>query len=131
MQALSAAIESTGQAKAEAQSRAESSLIEGQAAVDQAKLRAQAAKIEADGELERLTAAREAELAFIKEQVRGTTGLDARLLSSVHYVPDQLENPALKYDFSPMGLGGKVSSAEQASGRVIRKSRRFQTDPES
>jgi len=68
LQALSAAIESTGQAKAEAQSRAESSLIEGQAAVDQAKLRAQAAKIEADGELERLTAAREAELAFIKEQ---------------------------------------------------------------
>jgi len=68
LQALSAAIESTGQAKAEAQSRAESSLIEGQAAVDQAKLRAQAAKIEADAELERLTAAREAELAFIKEQ---------------------------------------------------------------
>jgi len=68
LQALSAAIESTGQAKAEAQSRAESSLIEGQAAVDQAKLRAQAAKIEADAELERLTAARDAELAFIKEQ---------------------------------------------------------------
>ena len=44
-------------------------MIEGQAAVDQAKLRAQAAKIEADAELERLTAAREAELAFIKEQV--------------------------------------------------------------
>ena len=69
LQALSAAIESTGQAKAEAQSRAESSLIEGQAAVDQARLRAQAAKIEADADLERLTAARDAELAFIKEQV--------------------------------------------------------------
>merc|ERR1712168_728659 len=41
---------------------------EGQAAVDQAKLRAQAAKIEADAELERLTAARDAELLFIKEQ---------------------------------------------------------------
>ena len=96
LQALSAAIESTGQAKAEAQSRAESSLIEGQAAVDQAKLRAQAAKIEADGELERLTAAREAELAFIKEQVRGTTGFDARLLSSAHHDPDQIENPTEK-----------------------------------
>ena len=67
---MSAAIESTGQAKAEAQSRAESSLIEGQAAVDQAKLKAQAAKIEADADLERLTAARDAELTFVKEQVR-------------------------------------------------------------
>jgi major vault protein len=35
LQALSAAVESTGQAKAEAQSRAESSRIEGEAAVEQ------------------------------------------------------------------------------------------------
>ena len=41
------AVESTGQAKAEAQSRAEASRIEGEAAVDQAKLKAQAMKIEA------------------------------------------------------------------------------------
>ena len=40
-------MESTGQAKAEAQSRAEASRIEGEAAVDQAKLKAQAMKIEA------------------------------------------------------------------------------------
>lgn len=68
LQALSAAIESTGQAKAEAQSRAESSLIEGQAAVDQARLKAEAAKIEADAELQRLTAARDAELIYLKDQ---------------------------------------------------------------
>ena len=43
----SAAVESTGQAKAEAQSRAESQRIEGQAAVEQAQLKAQAGEIEA------------------------------------------------------------------------------------
>lgn len=68
LQALSAAVESTGQAKAEAQSRAEALKIEGEAAVEQAKLRAMAQKIEADAELERLNHARDAELAFIKEQ---------------------------------------------------------------
>lgn len=47
LQANSAAVESTGQAKAEAQSRAEAAKIEGQAAVEQAKLKAQASKIEA------------------------------------------------------------------------------------
>lgn len=47
LQAQSAAVESTGQAKAEAQSRAEASRIEGEAAVQQAKLKAQAAAIEA------------------------------------------------------------------------------------
>jgi len=68
LQALSAAVESTGQAKAEAQSRAESQKIEGEAAVDQAKLKAQALKIEADAELERLVQAREAELNYSKQQ---------------------------------------------------------------
>ena len=68
LQALSAAVESTGQAKAEAQSRAEAQKIEGEAAVEQAKLKAMAQTIEADSELERLTHARNAELAYIKEQ---------------------------------------------------------------
>jgi len=68
LQALSAAVESTGQAKAEAQSRAEALKIEGEAAVEQAKLKAMALKIEADSELERLTHARNAELEYIKEQ---------------------------------------------------------------
>lgn len=47
LQASSAAVESTGQAKAEAQSRAEAAKIEGEAAVEQAKLKSQASKIEA------------------------------------------------------------------------------------
>lgn len=68
LQALSAAVESTGQAKAEAQSRAEAQKIEGEAAVEQARLKAQAVKIEADSELERLSSARNAELAYMKEQ---------------------------------------------------------------
>lgn len=46
LQAASAAVESTGQAKAEAQSRAESARIEGEAAVEQARLKAEANKIE-------------------------------------------------------------------------------------
>lgn len=68
LQALSAAVESSGQAKAEAQSRAEALTIEGEAAVEHARLKAEAQKIENDAELERLTNARNAELAFIKEQ---------------------------------------------------------------
>jgi major vault protein len=68
LQALSAAVESTGQAKAEAQSRAEAQKIEAEAAVDQARLKSQAVKIEADSELDRLTQARNAELAYLKEQ---------------------------------------------------------------
>ena len=39
-------MESTRQAKAEAQSRAEAAKIKGEAAVEQAKLKAQASKIE-------------------------------------------------------------------------------------
>lgn len=66
LQALSAAVESTGQAKAEAQSRAEAAKIEGEAAVEQATLRAQAAKIESDIELYRLSQARELELTYSK-----------------------------------------------------------------
>ena len=68
LQANSSAVESTGQAKAEAQSRAEAALIEGQAAVEQAKLKAEAMRIESEAELTRLQAARAAELDFIRAQ---------------------------------------------------------------
>jgi len=68
LQALSAAVESTGQAKAEAQSRAESARIEGEAAVEQARLKAEATRIEAEAELSRLKLAREAEIKFVREQ---------------------------------------------------------------
>lgn len=67
LQTACAAIESTGQAKAEAQSRAEAARIEGEAAVEQAELKARAANIEADSELSRLRSAREAELKYTDE----------------------------------------------------------------
>jgi len=68
LQASSAAVESTGQAKAEAQSRAEAARIEGEAAVEQAKLKAEASNIEANSELMRLKEARSAELEYVKAQ---------------------------------------------------------------
>uniref|UniRef100_A0A8C4PY80 Major vault protein n=1 Tax=Eptatretus burgeri TaxID=7764 RepID=A0A8C4PY80_EPTBU len=68
LQALSVAVESTGEAKAEAQSRAEAAKIEGETAVAKAKLQAEAAMIEAESELERLCNARDAELKYIKEK---------------------------------------------------------------
>lgn len=43
----SAAVESTGAAKAEAQSRAEAARIQGEAAVNEAKLKVEAQRIEA------------------------------------------------------------------------------------
>uniref|UniRef100_A0A8D3CSL9 Major vault protein n=1 Tax=Scophthalmus maximus TaxID=52904 RepID=A0A8D3CSL9_SCOMX len=67
LEALSAAVESTGAAKAEAQSRAEAARIQGEAAVNEAKLKAEAQRIEAEGELQRLAKAREQELSYKKE----------------------------------------------------------------
>lgn len=65
LQSLSAAVESTGQAKAEAQSRAESQKIEGQAAVEQSRLKAEAQNIEAESELQRIEDARKGELNYV------------------------------------------------------------------
>lgn len=67
LEAQSAAVESTGAAKAEAQSKAEAARIHGEAAVEEAKLKAEAQKIEADAELARLCKAREQELSYKKE----------------------------------------------------------------
>uniref|UniRef100_A0A4W4E4Y9 Major vault protein n=1 Tax=Electrophorus electricus TaxID=8005 RepID=A0A4W4E4Y9_ELEEL len=66
LEALSATVESTGAAKAEAQSRAEAARIQGEAAVSEAKLKAEAQKIEAEAELARLAKAREQELSYKK-----------------------------------------------------------------
>ncbi|XP_070703289.1 major vault protein [Pempheris klunzingeri] len=68
LEALSAAVESTGAAKAEAQSRAEAARIQGEAAVSEAKLKAEALRIEAESELQRLVKAREQELSY-KQQM--------------------------------------------------------------
>jgi major vault protein len=68
LQTTSAALESTGAAKAEALARAEAAKIEGEANVEQARLRAQAAELESEAELRRLNAARDAEIEFLKKQ---------------------------------------------------------------
>ncbi|XP_061829879.2 major vault protein isoform X1 [Nerophis lumbriciformis] len=67
LEALSAAVESTGAAKAEAQSRAEAARIQGEAAVHEAKLKVEAQTIEAEAELERLAKARQQELSYKKQ----------------------------------------------------------------
>ncbi|XP_019721895.1 major vault protein isoform X2 [Hippocampus comes] len=67
LEALSAAVESTGAAKAEAQSRAEAARIQGEAAVHEAKLKVEAQRIEAEAELDRLAKAREQELIYRKK----------------------------------------------------------------
>ncbi|XP_051497519.1 major vault protein isoform X2 [Apus apus] len=54
LEALSAAVESAGAARAEAQARAEAARIEGEAAILQAKLKAEAIAIETEAELARL-----------------------------------------------------------------------------
>jgi major vault protein len=66
LQAQSAAVESTGQAAAEAKARAEAAAIEGEAAVAQAKLHAQAAKIKAESELAQSKAKNSSEVTHKK-----------------------------------------------------------------
>jgi major vault protein len=66
LQAESAAVESTGQATAEAEAAAKSLAIEGQAAVAQASQWTQAYKIRTEAELKQLVAKQNAELEFEK-----------------------------------------------------------------
>ncbi|XP_077475895.1 major vault protein isoform X2 [Stigmatopora argus] len=64
LEALSAAVESTGAATAEAESRAEAARIRGEAAVREAELKVEAQRIEAEAELERLSKARLEEIKY-------------------------------------------------------------------
>jgi len=66
LQAESAAVESTGQATAEAKARSEAAAIEGEAAVKQAQLSANATKIKAEAELITSKAKQIAEIEHIK-----------------------------------------------------------------
>lgn len=70
LEAESAAVESRGAARAEAEARGEAARIEGEGAVRQAKLKAQALDIETEAELSRLIKAREKELEYVAEQNR-------------------------------------------------------------
>jgi len=66
LQAQSAAVESTGQATAEAKARAEAAMIEGEAAVKQAELAAEAERIKAEADLEQTKERQEAEVEHLK-----------------------------------------------------------------
>jgi len=70
LQAQSAAVESTGQATAEAKARAEAAKIEGEAEVVQARLRANAAKIEFDSDLEQLKAKQAHEIDYASNMAK-------------------------------------------------------------
>jgi len=64
LRAQSAAIESTGQATAEAKARAEAAQIEGEANVTQSRLKSESMKITSEGELTENRARQEAEIEF-------------------------------------------------------------------
>jgi len=66
LQADSAAVESTGQATAEAKARAESLHIEGEASVKQAQLKAEATKIKCESELAQQKLSQEADITHRK-----------------------------------------------------------------
>jgi major vault protein len=66
LQAQSAAVESLGQAKAEARARAEASMIENESQVRQAQLRAEASRIEAETELAQLKMRQQQELEHMQ-----------------------------------------------------------------
>jgi len=67
LQAQSAAVESTGQAAAEARARAEALTIEGEAAIKQAQLKAEASRIESEADVEQLKQKQEAEVVHQKD----------------------------------------------------------------
>eukprot|EP01090_Pellita_catalonica_P007412 TRINITY_DN179_c0_g1_i1.p1 TRINITY_DN179_c0_g1~~TRINITY_DN179_c0_g1_i1.p1 ORF type:complete len:818 (-),score=227.07 TRINITY_DN179_c0_g1_i1:145-2598(-) len=67
LRAHSAAIESTGQATAEAKARADAAQIEGEASVAQSKLKAESLKITSSAQLEEQKARQEAEIVHEKE----------------------------------------------------------------
>jgi major vault protein len=66
LQAQSAAVESTGQATAEAKARAEAATIEGEAAVEQSRLKAEAQRIQSEAELAQAKASNAAEILHHK-----------------------------------------------------------------
>jgi len=90
LQAETAAVESTGQATAEAKARAEAALIEGEAAVKQAQLTADATKIRSQGELNQLVQKQEAEITHLQQlseleitKARDLAGIEAKKFKDI------------------------------------------------
>ena len=94
VQAENAAIESTGQAVAEARARAEAAQIEAQLAVELAQREAEAQSIRAEAELEQLRSRQEAELAH--QQALATLEIEkARQMAEISTVAYQAKVEAL------------------------------------
>jgi len=90
LQAESAAVESTGQAKAEARVRAEAASIEGEASVKQAQLAADAMKIKSEAELNQLKQRQEAEIEHQRkindleiQKAKELSGIESKKFSDV------------------------------------------------
>jgi len=82
LQAQSAAVESTGQATAEAKARAEAAQIEGEAAVQMALLKARSTKIKSEAELEEIQTRQTVELEH-KKSIDELELRKARTLSEI------------------------------------------------
>jgi len=82
LQAQSSAVESTGQATAEAKARAEAAQIEGEAEVRQARLAAEAARIKHETDLEQLKLQQEAQLSY-KQRITELELAKAKELSDI------------------------------------------------
>eukprot|EP01115_Flamella_aegyptia_P000407 TRINITY_DN1058_c0_g1_i2.p1 TRINITY_DN1058_c0_g1~~TRINITY_DN1058_c0_g1_i2.p1 ORF type:complete len:774 (+),score=480.67 TRINITY_DN1058_c0_g1_i2:275-2596(+) len=104
LQAESSAVESTGQATAEAKARAEAANIEGQAAVKQAQLMAEATKIKSEAELAQLKLKQEAEIEYQKQ-------LDELELTRAREL-GKIEAKKFKDTVSSIGAGTIKSIAE-------------------
>lgn len=90
LQAVTAAVESTGQAQAEAQARAEKTLIECQSEIEAAKLKALAAEIEQNAALDAQEKLRASELSYTKtsnelevEKMKALADIESNKFSSV------------------------------------------------
>jgi major vault protein len=90
LQSETAAVESTGQATAEAKARAEANNIEGQASVKQATLIAEATRIKSEAELIQLKNKQEAEIEYQKaindldiERAKELAGIESKKFKSI------------------------------------------------
>jgi len=100
LQATSAAVESTGQASAEAKARAEAAKIEGEANVTQAKLRSEAQSTKANAQLKIFKQEQESEITYKKSwnalEIRKATDLSEIEATKFKTIVDAIGAETLK-----------------------------------
>ncbi|KXJ17149.1 Major vault protein [Exaiptasia diaphana] len=119
LQAVTAAVESSGQSKAEAQAKAERSLIEGESAIELAKLKAEANEIKLNAELESQRIKREGELAFKKRQNELKVERAKKLASIQVQKFSSMVNSIGPNTISNIALAGPESQAHMLQGLGI------------